>query len=171
MVTNWKDLIPKMSCDLPDDEIEKIIREYSGDLKQAIKSFTSPEYDFFRIGKLIVSPFKFKRISSYREWDKIPAAQVLLNKIQTIYKYSRVKVRQPSFKFTPEGFKESVEMSKERENKILKYLKKHGPSYPRAIAKELGYSESAWIMYELKKLRKEGRIKKEGKNKATKYLL
>ena len=175
MVTKYQDLLKKLSYNLniPEEEVTGIFEEYCKDLEDNIRNYTEPEFDYFRIGKLrpaIPKILNHMKGKFFDEKDRAPLERIL-NKIRTIYKHSKIKVRHPSFRFTEDGFKEPEEMAKQREDLILQYLKENGPSYPRTIAKETGQKETAYIMFELKKLLKEGKILRTGKNKGTKYLL
>lgn len=58
----------------------------------------------------------------------------------------------------------------DKQKRVYKKLKKiDKPTHPRDLAKELGYSESAYIAQQLKALVRDGYIEKEGKGKFVTY--
>jgi DNA-binding MarR family transcriptional regulator len=59
----------------------------------------------------------------------------------------------------------------EKQLRVYRYLKVYGSSYPRDIAKRLGYSESAWVAQELKALFRKSLINSIGKAKLKKYFI
>lgn len=59
----------------------------------------------------------------------------------------------------------------EKQLKVYRCLKVFGASTPRAVAKKLGYTESAWICQQLKALKKAGLIDSCGAAKTKSYFI
>jgi DNA-binding MarR family transcriptional regulator len=59
----------------------------------------------------------------------------------------------------------------EKQLLIYKLLKVYGPSYPRDIAKRMGYKESAWVSRQLKVLVKRGLLGFKGSAKNKVYFI
>lgn len=74
--------------------------------------------------------------------------------------------------YTQIGFQnQTCLMMTDKQKRVYEAVRILGPVRPHTLAKEMGYTESAYIMQQLLALKKKGYIIKTGSGKLTKYEL
>lgn len=72
MVTNWRELIPRIAKDTGNTEeyVKEQILLYTKTLKEGMKNYENVEYDFFYLGKIYTTRRKFDKYQKeIKEYD------------------------------------------------------------------------------------------------------